>query len=57
MKKVGTESEKLREVIENTKNYVGVSGPYNITPEDHNGLGIDSMVLVQISKGQWKMLE
>jgi branched-chain amino acid transport system substrate-binding protein len=57
MKKVGTESETLREAIENTKNYVGVSGTYNITPEDHNGLGIDSMVLVQISKNQWKMLE
>jgi len=57
MKKVGTDSEKLREAMENTKGYVGVSGIYNITPEDHNGLGTDSMVMVQISKGQWKLVE
>jgi branched-chain amino acid transport system substrate-binding protein len=57
MKKVGTDNEKLREAIENTKGYVGVSGIYNITAEDHNGLGTDSMVVVQIVGGQWKMLE
>jgi branched-chain amino acid transport system substrate-binding protein len=57
MKKAGTDSEKLRDAIEQTKGYVGVSGTYTITPEDHNGLGIDSMVMVQISGGQWKMLE
>ncbi len=57
MKKVGTDSEKLREAIENTKGYIGVSGIYNITPEDHNGLGTDSMVMVQVSKGQWKLID
>jgi branched-chain amino acid transport system substrate-binding protein len=57
MKKAGTDPEKLRDAIEQTKGYVGVSGTYTITPEDHNGLGIDSMVMVQVSKGQWKLLE
>jgi len=57
MKKAGTDNEKLRDAIEQTKGYVGVSGTYTITPEDHNGLGIDSMVMVQVSKGQWKLLE
>jgi branched-chain amino acid transport system substrate-binding protein len=57
MKKAGTDTEKLRDAIEQTKGYVGVSGTYTLTPEDHNGLGIDSMVMVQVSKGQWKLLE
>jgi len=57
MKKAGTNNEKLREAIENTKGYVGISGIYNLTPEDHNGLGTDSMVMVQISGGQWKKLD
>jgi len=57
MKKAGTDNEKLRDAIEKTKGYVGVSGIYSITPEDHNGLGTDSMVMVQITNGQWKMLE
>ena len=57
MKKAGTNNEKLRDAIEKTKGYVGISGIYNITPEDHNGLGTDSMVIVQIANGQWKKLE
>jgi len=57
MKKAGTDNEKLRAAIEKTTDYVGVSGIYNITPEDHNGLGVDSMVLVQIVDGQWKLLQ
>ena len=57
IKKAGTNNEKLREAIEKTKGYVGVSGIYNLTAEDHNGLGTDSMVLVQIVGGQWKALE
>ncbi len=57
MRKAGTNNEKLREEIEKTKGYIGVSGIYNLTPEDHNGLGLDSMVIVQIVKGEWKMLE
>lgn len=57
MKKAGTNNEKLRDAIEATKGYVGISGIYNITAEDHNGLGTDSMVMVQISGGQWKKLD
>ena len=57
MKKAGTNNEKLRDAIEGTKGYVGVSGVYNLTPEDHNGLGTDSMVMVQVEGGKWKMLQ
>ncbi len=57
IKKVGTEPEALRKEIEATKNYVGISGIYNITAEDHNGLGVDSMVIVQVKDGQFVMAE
>jgi len=53
LKKAGTDKDKLRDAIENTKGYVGISGVYNITPEDHNGLGVDSMIMVRIEKGKW----
>ncbi len=55
MKKAGTNPDKLRDAIEHTKGYVGVSGIYNITPEDHNGLGTDSMIVVKIVNGKWMM--
>jgi branched-chain amino acid transport system substrate-binding protein len=57
MKKAGTNNEALRAAIEQTKGYVGVSGVYSLTPEDHNGLGTDSMVMVQIADGKWRMVD
>jgi branched-chain amino acid transport system substrate-binding protein len=53
MKKAGTDPKALRQAIEETKGYVGVSGVYNLTPEDHNGLGVDSMVMVQVKGGKF----
>ncbi len=57
MKNAGTEPEALRSAIEATKGYVGVSGVYSLTPEDHNGLGVDSMVIVQVKDGTFTMAE
>lgn len=57
MKKAGTDPEKLRDAIEQTKNHVGVSGIYNLTAEDHNGLNTDSMILVKVENGKWKLVE
>ncbi|GAB6908445.1 Extracellular ligand-binding receptor [Desulfosarcina cetonica] len=55
MKTAGIEAEALRSAIEQTKGYVGVSGVYNLTPEDHNGLDVDSMVIVQVKDGKFVM--
>jgi len=57
IKQVGTEPEALRAAIEGTKNYVGISGTYNITNEDHNGLDVDSMVMVQVKNGEFVLAE
>jgi branched-chain amino acid transport system substrate-binding protein len=53
MKKAGTDPKALRAAIEQTKGYVGVSGVYNLTAEDHNGLSVDSMVMVQVKNGKF----
>ncbi len=57
MKKAGTDPKALRNAIEQTQDYVGVSGIYNLTPEDHNGLGVDSMVMVQVKDGKFVLAE
>ena len=57
MKKAGTDAAKLRRAIEQTKGYVGISGVYNLTPEDHNGLGVDSMVVVKVKDGKFVMAD
>ncbi|MBB5347264.1 ABC transporter substrate-binding protein [Desulfoprunum benzoelyticum] len=57
IRKAGTDQEALRQAIEDTTGYVGISGIYTITPEDHNGLGVDSMVMVQVKNGVFTMAE
>ncbi len=57
MKKAGTDPEKLRAAIEQTKDYVGVSGIYSLTPEDHNGLDTNSMIIVRIKDGKWELVK
>lgn len=52
-----TDPAKLREAIENTNNLVGVDGIYNFTKQDHNGLGIDSLVLLQVKNGRFAMFQ
>jgi branched-chain amino acid transport system substrate-binding protein len=57
IKQVGTEPEALRQAIEGTRNYVGISGTYNISATDHNGLGVDSMVMVQVKDGRFVLAD
>jgi branched-chain amino acid transport system substrate-binding protein len=53
LKQAGTDPKALRSAIEQTRGYVGVSGIYNLTPQDHNGLGVDSMVIVEVKDGKF----
>lgn len=55
--KAGNDTAKIRQELENIRNYPGVSGVFNMSPEDHNGLGPDAFVMVKIEKGDWKLLE
>jgi branched-chain amino acid transport system substrate-binding protein len=57
MEKAGTDPGALRQAIENTKDYVGVSGIYNLSATDHCGLGVDSLVIVKVQDGKWKLVE
>lgn len=58
IEKAGPDRAAIREQLEkSTGGYTGVSGVFNISPQDHNGLGVDSMVLVEIEKGQWKLIK
>jgi branched-chain amino acid transport system substrate-binding protein len=56
LKESGADRSKLRDGIEKTTNYVGVSGIFNMSPEDHNGLTKDAFVMVIIENGAWKII-
>lgn len=52
----GTDRAKLRQALEDTKGFVGVSGIYTMTPEDHMGLDISAFRMVEVRKGVFQAL-
>jgi branched-chain amino acid transport system substrate-binding protein len=57
IEKAGPDKAKIRDALEGTQNYVGVSGVFNMSPEDHNGLTPEAFVMVKIEGGDFKLLE
>jgi len=51
--KAGPDRAKIRAAIENTKGFAGVSGVFNMSPTDHNGLTKDAFAMVVIKGGKW----
>ncbi len=47
---------KIRSALEGVQNHVGVTGVFNFSPEDHNGLSSDAFVMVRIQEGGWKLI-
>ncbi|KAB2330477.1 ABC transporter substrate-binding protein [Cytobacillus depressus] len=56
IKNVGTDRNAIRDYIENNiKDFVGITGVFNITPEDHSGLSLDSIVMIEVKDGNWAL--
>ncbi|WP_394027790.1 ABC transporter substrate-binding protein [Xanthobacter wiegelii] len=48
-----SDPKKIRDALEATKGYVGVTGIYTFAPADHLGLGTDSFRMLVIRNGDW----
>ncbi len=57
IKKAGFDRERVRDAIENMKGFVGTGGIFNFSPEDHNGLDIDSFEMLTVKNGRFVLLE
>ena len=57
VKKAGTDKEKIRETIENLKDFPGTGGIFSFTSEDHNGLAIDSFEMLTVKDGKFAPLK
>lgn len=58
LKAVGPNPEKIRDYIEGIKGYRGLTGVYNLTPQDHIGLSAEysSPYLVEVQDGEFKII-
>lgn len=52
-----TDKNKVRDALEKTKTFVGVSGIYNMTPKDHMGLTTDAFKMVEIRDGAFREMK
>jgi branched-chain amino acid transport system substrate-binding protein len=55
MEKAGTDRAKVRAAIETTRNFVGITGVFDFSPADHNGLDRRAATMIQIADGQWRI--
>ena len=57
LKGTGGDRAQIRENLENIKGHVGVSGVFNFSKTDHNGLDPDAFVMVRIQNGSWELIK
>lgn len=55
LRAAGTDPEALREHLEGVTDFVGVSGTFTMTAEDHSGLQADDLVLVTVRDQQFQL--
>lgn len=53
----GADRSKIRDSLEQTKNFVGISGVFNMSEKDHNGLDSSCMVMVTVKDGKWALIK
>jgi branched-chain amino acid transport system substrate-binding protein len=51
-----TDTEKLRDALEKTKNFVGMQGIYNFSPTDHHVTVLQDMMVLGMKDGKWQVL-
>ena len=54
---VGPDPAKIRDYLENRKNFVGQGGVFNFSPADHCGLTKDSFEMVVVKNGTWALAQ
>lgn len=54
LKAVGPDKGKVRDYLETkVKNWPGVSGVFNLSPQDHTGLNKDAFVMITVKNNDW----
>lgn len=56
IEQAGPDKEKVRDAIENMRGFVGTGGVFNFSPDDHNGLGMDSFEMLTVKGGKFVLL-
>lgn len=57
LEEAGTDPAALRDAIEGTSDFIGISGIFTMTPENHSGLTADALILAEARDGRWNLAD
>ncbi len=57
MERAGNNRAAIRDAMESTRNFVGITGVFELSSADHNGLDRRAVTMIQIVDGQWRLLK
>ena len=57
VKSAGNDRTKVRSAIEGLHNFAGVGGMFSFSPQDHNGLNIDSFAMMIVKDGTFTLYQ
>ncbi len=57
LRQAGPDRAKVREAIENTKEFIGTGGVFHFSPDDHNGLAADAFEMLTVKDGKFVVLK
>jgi branched-chain amino acid transport system substrate-binding protein len=55
LRTVGTDPQAIRDHLEKVSDFVGISGTFSMSPEDHSGLDADDLVLVTVRDQKFRL--
>jgi len=53
LKAVGPDKAKIRDYIENQKNFIGTGGIFNFSPTDHGGLDVTAFEMITVKDSKF----
>ena len=58
IKRAGTiDKASVRDALEATQGFVGITGEFNFSASDHMGLSLDAFHMVEIRNGAWQLID
>ena len=57
IEKAGDSPAAIRDQLEKTEKFAGIGGTFTYSAKDHAGLNKDAFVVVEIQKGDWKLVK
>jgi branched-chain amino acid transport system substrate-binding protein len=57
LEEAGADREKIRDALENTTGFVGITGVFDFSADDHGGLTEDAFEMVTIKNGEWVIVQ